>query len=53
MTAAVGQANKPSISFDAVSRDAGKVTQGETIRQVFTFTNKGNGTLVIKGMEPS
>ena len=49
----VGQARIPSIAFDSVSKDIGKVVQGETIKQIFTFTNKGTGTLEIKSLEPS
>jgi hypothetical protein len=47
------QARMPAISFDSLSRDLGKVLQGEAIRQVFAFSNSGSGTLEIKGVEPS
>ncbi len=50
---AFGQAKMPAISFDSVSRDVGRVTQGEVVRQVFSFINKGTGILEIKGVEPS
>ncbi len=30
-----------------------KVTQGETAKQVFTFTNKGSGTLEIMSVQPT
>jgi len=50
---AFSQAKMPAISFDSVSKDAGRVTQGEVVRQVFTFINKGTGILEIKGVEPS
>ncbi len=43
----------PAISFESVSKDAGRVTQGETVKQVFNFINKGTGILEIKGVEPS
>jgi hypothetical protein len=49
----VGQATMPSIDFDAISKDVGKITQGETVRQIFAFTNQGTGTLKILGVEPS
>jgi hypothetical protein len=48
-----GQAKKPSIVFDSITKDAGKVTQGETVKQVFTFTNKGSGTLEIINVRPT
>jgi hypothetical protein len=44
---APGQDKQPSIEFDFVSKDYGTVTQGETIKQVFPFTNKGAGVLQI------
>jgi len=50
---AVAQAAMPSISFDSIGRDAGRVPQGEAIQQVFAFTNKGTGALEIKSVEPS
>jgi hypothetical protein len=50
---AFGQAKMPAISFDGLSKDVGRVTQGETIRHVFDFINKGTGVLEIKGVEPS
>ena len=53
LAAALGQAKVPSINFDSTGMDAGKVTQGETIKQRFAFTNKGGATLEIKGLEPS
>ncbi len=43
----------PSISFDNVAADFKKVTDGETIVQVFKFTNKGDATLEILGVETS
>ncbi len=48
-----GQAKAPSIAFDNVSRDLGRITQGEAVRQVFSFSNKGSGTLEIISVEPS
>lgn len=48
-----GQANRPSIVFDASARDAGKVTEGEIAKQIFTFSNKGTGTLEIKNVRPT
>ena len=48
-----GQAKKPSIVFDSMIKDVGKVTQGETIKQIFAFTNKGSGTLEIMSVQPT
>jgi len=53
MASVYGQAKKPSIIFDSMTKDAGKVTQGETVKQVFTFTNKGSGTLEITNVQPT
>jgi hypothetical protein len=53
MASVYGQAKKPSIVFDSITKDAGKVTQGETVKQVFTFTNKGSGTLEIINVQPT
>ena len=53
MACVYGQAKKPSIVFDGITKDAGKVTQGETVKQVFTFTNKGSGTLEIINVQPT
>jgi hypothetical protein len=53
MASVYGQAKKPSIVFDSIIKDAGKVTQGETVKQVFTFINKGSGTLEIIGTRPT
>jgi hypothetical protein len=52
LTSGVGQ-GKPSIQIDNVNRDVGTVAQGEVIKQVFVFTNKGSGTLEILGVEHS
>jgi len=41
------QPKAPLLEIDGATSNAGKVMQGETIRQVFTFTNKGPGTLEI------
>lgn len=53
MASVSGQAKKPSIVFDSIIKDAGKVTQGETVKQVFTFTNKGSGILEIVSVQPT
>lgn len=50
---AASQAKKPSIVFDGISKDAGTVTQGETVKQLFTFTNEGTGILEVTGVRPT
>jgi len=47
------QEQGPSIAFDALNKDIKTVTDGETIQQIFKFTNKGNATLEILGINPS
>ncbi len=48
-----GQDNSPLILFDQQTRDFGKVLEGETLKHVFKFTNKGKSTLEIFKVEPS
>jgi hypothetical protein len=43
----------PHIVFDNQVKDFGEVTEGETLRHVFRFTNKGTATLEIVSVEPS
>lgn len=50
---ASGQAKRPVIAFDRVTMDAGTVTQGEIAKRVYTFTNKGTGTLDILRVQPT
>lgn len=47
------QEQGPSIVFDALNKDVKTVTDGETIQQIFRFTNKGNATLEILGINAS
>ncbi len=47
------QDKHPVISFESQAHDAGKVTEGETIKHVFKFTNKGDAILEIFKVEPS
>jgi hypothetical protein len=44
---ALGQDKQPAIEFEFVSKDFGTVAQGQTIKQTFSFTNKGAGVLRI------
>jgi hypothetical protein len=41
------QGKAPLIVFDGQTKDFGKILEGETIKHVFTFTNKGTATLEI------
>jgi len=51
---ALGSADKaPVIAFDGIAKDFGTVTEGETLKHVFTFRNKGDTTLEILKVEPS
>ena len=47
------QDKRPSIVFDGPTKDFGKVTEGETLKHVFKFTNKGEAVLDILKVEPS
>ncbi len=41
------------IAFDGIAKDFGTVTEGERLKYVFTFKNKGDATLEILKVEPS
>lgn len=43
----------PTLVFESATKDFGKVTEGETLKHVFKFTNKGEATLEIRNAEPS
>ena len=47
------QEGTPTIVFDTMAKDFGKVTEGEALKHVFTFTNKGTARLDILKVEPS
>ncbi len=47
------QVKAPSIVIDNPAKDVGKVLQGETIKHVFSFSNKGSSVLEILSVEPS
>jgi hypothetical protein len=53
MLNASGEASHPSIGFEFVSKDFGNVTQGEVIKQIFQFANRGKGLLEIIEIEKS
>jgi hypothetical protein len=41
------------IAFDGITKDFGTVTEGERLKYVFIFKNKGDATLEILKVEPS
>lgn len=43
----------PTIVFENQSRDFGRVLEGEPLKHVFKFTNKGDALLQIEKVEPS
>ena len=47
------QEKAPTIVFDSMSKNFGTVNEGEPLKHVFTFTNKGTATLDILKVEPS
>ncbi len=47
------QDKSPAISFEGLTKDFGKVTEGETLKHIFRFTNKGDATLEIFNVAPS
>jgi len=48
-----GQERVATIVFDKQSKDFGKVMEGEKLKHVFLFKNKGTATLEILRVEPS
>ncbi len=47
------QSRAPSIHFESETREFGRVTEGELLKHVFRFTNKGTAALEIFSVEPS
>ena len=47
----VAQTKAPTIVFEAQSKDFGKATEGQLLKHVFKFTNKGTATLEILSVE--
>ncbi len=45
--------NAPTIVFESTMKDFGTVTEGETLKHIFKFTNKGTATLEIIKAESS
>jgi hypothetical protein len=44
--------NFPAIVFDSETKDLGRVPEGEDLKQVFKFTNNGQGRLEILNVQP-
>lgn len=42
-----------AVAFDSITRDFGTVTEGERLKYVFTFKNRGDAVLEILKVEPS
>jgi hypothetical protein len=45
--------NAPSISFDAQTKDFGKILEGEKLKHIFKFVNKGTQTLEVQSVAAS
>jgi hypothetical protein len=48
-----GQDKAPAIVFDSITKDFGNVKEGETLKHIFKFSNKGQATLEILSVEPT
>ena len=48
-----GQNKAPAIVFDSTTVDFGNVKEGESLKHIFKFSNKGQGTLEILSVEPT
>ena len=44
--------NQPAIVFDTEMKDLGRVPDGEDLKLVFRFSNKGKGQLEILNVQP-
>ena len=42
----------PTIVFETLTKDFGDIPLGDEVKFVFKFTNKGQGTLEIRSVEP-
>lgn len=47
------QAKTPTIAFDSLTKDFGSVIEGQTLKHLFKFTNKGAALLEIIRAEGS
>jgi len=48
----IAQEKIPTIVFESLAKDFGKVTEGETLKYIFKFANKGQARLEILKVEP-
>jgi hypothetical protein len=48
---AAAQDRQPVIVFDSLTKDVGRVNEGDTIKHVFRFANKGQAQLSILDVE--
>jgi hypothetical protein len=53
LAALSAQDKAPSMVIDNPAKDFGRVMQGETLKHVFSFSNKGSSALEILNVEPS
>jgi hypothetical protein len=51
VAAGVAQQKGATIVFDSQSKDFGRVLEGEPLKHVFKFSNRGSGTLEILNIE--
>lgn len=51
--ASYAQQRTPSIVFEAAVKDFGKVYAGETLVQIFNFSNRGDAFLEIAEVRPT
>ncbi|MFN9500838.1 MAG: DUF1573 domain-containing protein [Chryseotalea sp.] len=49
----VSKQNGPVITWDKITHDFGKITQGEVVEHTFYFTNTGNEPLIITDVKVS
>ncbi len=47
------QSKAPAIVFDSQTKDFGTVVEGDPLKHIFHFTNKGSATLKILNVAPS
>jgi hypothetical protein len=53
MPLAAQNTNAPSISFDTETKDFGKILEGEKLKHIFRFVNKGTQTLQVLSVNAS
>jgi hypothetical protein len=53
VTPAPAQDKPPTIAFESLTKDFGKVIEGQNLKHLFKFKNNGQGLLEILKVEPS